>query len=142
VHGVCVAEKGVFRFRLTTDGVAGHASIPSMGDNALLKIAPLLQRMAAGQPSHDLTEGPRALLEGLGVTLDELRERDPALALMVEPMLGVTLTPTRRRSTSSPRAPSCRSTAGCPRASARTSRGGGSRRCWAATATGSSSPST
>ena len=26
-YGVCVAEKGVFRFRLTTDGVAGHASI-------------------------------------------------------------------------------------------------------------------
>jgi acetylornithine deacetylase/succinyl-diaminopimelate desuccinylase-like protein len=95
VHGVCVAEKGVFRFTVTTDGVAGHASIPRMGDNALLKLAPLLERMAARQPGHDLTDGPRALLDGLGVTMDELHERDPQLALLVEPMLGVTLTPTR-----------------------------------------------
>jgi len=95
VHGVCVAEKGVFRFRLRTDGVAGHASIPRIGDNALLKMAPLLQRMAESQPGFDVTDGPRALLDGLGVSFDELRERDPALALLVEPMLGVTLTPTR-----------------------------------------------
>jgi acetylornithine deacetylase/succinyl-diaminopimelate desuccinylase-like protein len=33
-YGVCVAEKGVFRFRLRTAGVAGHASYPKMGDNA------------------------------------------------------------------------------------------------------------
>ncbi len=103
VYGVCVAEKGVFRFRLTTDGVAGHASIPKMGDNALLKMAPLLQRMAERQPDFDLTEGPRALLEALGLApdgdpaaaLERLRERDAALALLVEPMLGVSLAPTR-----------------------------------------------
>jgi acetylornithine deacetylase/succinyl-diaminopimelate desuccinylase-like protein len=95
VYGVCVAEKGVFRFRLTTEGVAGHASLPKMGDNALLKMAPLLQRMAETQPSHDLTEAPRALLDGLGVSFDELRGVDPGLALLVEPMLGVTLAPTR-----------------------------------------------
>ena len=49
-YGVCVAEKGVFRFRLTTEGVAGHASIPKIGDNALLKMAPLLAAMDARQP--------------------------------------------------------------------------------------------
>jgi acetylornithine deacetylase/succinyl-diaminopimelate desuccinylase-like protein len=97
VHGVCVAEKGVFRFRLTTDGVAGHASYPRMGDNALLKMAPMLERMGSRQPGHDLTDGPRALLEGLGVTFEQLQERDPRLAMLVEPMLGVTLTPTRIR---------------------------------------------
>src|ERR671929_899191 len=42
LYGICVAEKGVFRFKLTTDGVAGHASNPNSGDNALLKLAPLL----------------------------------------------------------------------------------------------------
>ena len=102
-YGVCVAEKGVFRFRLTTDGVAGHASIPKIGDNALLKLAPLLQRMADRQPGFDLTDGPRALLEGLGVepdgdpaaALERLRARDAGLALLVEPLLGVTLAPTR-----------------------------------------------
>ncbi|MFP5361780.1 MAG: M20/M25/M40 family metallo-hydrolase [Thermoleophilia bacterium] len=106
LYGVCVAEKGVFRFRVVTDGVAGHASIPKIGDNALLKMAPLLARMGERQPGYDLTEGPRALLEGLGLevnggvgdvrsALERLRANDPGLALLVEPMLGVTLAPTR-----------------------------------------------
>ena len=102
VYGVCVAEKGVFRFKLIADGVAGHASIPKIGDNALLKLAPLIQRMADRQPGFDLTEGPRALLESLGIdpsdpaaALEALRERDAGLAFLVEPMLGVTLAPTR-----------------------------------------------
>ncbi len=94
VYGVCVAEKGVFRFRLRTDGVAGHASIPKIGDNALLKMAPLLQAMGDRQPSFDLTEAPQAMLDGLGLSFEELRERDPILAMLVEPMLGVTLAPT------------------------------------------------
>ena len=102
-YGVCVAEKGVFRFRLTTEGIAGHASIPRIGDNALLKMAPLLERMGSRQPGFDLTDGPRALLEGLGLepngdpagALERLRARDAGLALLVEPLLGVTLAPTR-----------------------------------------------
>ncbi|MGI9098507.1 MAG: M20/M25/M40 family metallo-hydrolase [Solirubrobacteraceae bacterium] len=102
-YGVCIAEKGVFRFSLTTDGVAGHASIPKIGDNALLKMAPLLARMADRQPGFDLTDGPRALLEGLGLepdgdpaaALERLRARDAGLALLVEPLLGVTLAPTK-----------------------------------------------
>jgi acetylornithine deacetylase/succinyl-diaminopimelate desuccinylase-like protein len=92
---VCVAEKGVFRFKLRTRGVAGHASMPKIGDNALLKLAPLLQAMKDRQPAFDITSGPQAMLDGLGVTFDELREQDPLLALIVEPMLGVTLAPTR-----------------------------------------------
>ena len=102
-YGVCVAEKGVFRFRVTTDGIAGHASIPRIGDNALLKMAPLLARMHDRQPGFDLTDGPRALLVGLGLepdgdpaaALERLRARDPGLAMLVEPLLGVTLAPTR-----------------------------------------------
>ena len=104
LYGVCCAEKGVFRFTLTTDGVAGHASIPRMGDNALLKLAPLLQRLGERQPRLDLGDEPRALLSMLsddGGPLDVeaamacLREADPLLALLVEPTLGVSLTPTR-----------------------------------------------
>jgi acetylornithine deacetylase/succinyl-diaminopimelate desuccinylase-like protein len=102
-YGVCVAEKGVFRFRLTTDGIAGHASIPKIGDNALLKMAPLLARMGDRQPGFDLTDAPRALLAGLGLepdgdpaaALERLRARDPGLAMLVEPLLGVTLSPTK-----------------------------------------------
>ncbi len=100
--GVCVAEKGVFRFRVHVDGVAGHASLPKIGDNALLKLAPLLERMGTHSAGFDLTEGPRAMLEGLGfdasdpgAALESLRAKDPALAVLVEPMLGVTVAPTR-----------------------------------------------
>jgi acetylornithine deacetylase/succinyl-diaminopimelate desuccinylase-like protein len=103
LFGVCVAEKGVFRFTIVTDGVAGHASSPNIGDNALLKMAPLLQAMGERQPAFDVTDPPRELLAGLGVPLDgdpegalaTLERRDPVLAGMVAPMLGVTLAPTR-----------------------------------------------
>jgi acetylornithine deacetylase/succinyl-diaminopimelate desuccinylase-like protein len=102
VYGVCVAEKGVFRFTLTTDGIAGHASMPKIGENALLKMVPLLQAIGERQPAFDVTDPPRALLDQLGVPLDgepagaleALRARDPLLAGLVEPMLGVTLAPT------------------------------------------------
>jgi acetylornithine deacetylase/succinyl-diaminopimelate desuccinylase-like protein len=103
VYGVCIAEKGVFRFTVTTDGVAGHASMPRIGDNALLKLAPLLEAMRDRQPAFDVTEAPRLLLAGLGIDTDgdaagalqKLRAADERLAAMVEPMLGVTLAPTR-----------------------------------------------
>jgi acetylornithine deacetylase/succinyl-diaminopimelate desuccinylase-like protein len=101
-YGVCCAEKGVFRFTVTTDGVAGHASMPGMGENALLKMAPVLERLAARQPAYELTEEPRALLRGIGESADDpagsiarLRAADEMLATMFEPMLGVTFTPTR-----------------------------------------------
>jgi acetylornithine deacetylase/succinyl-diaminopimelate desuccinylase-like protein len=101
-YGVCCAEKGVFRFSVITDGVAGHASMPAMGENALLKMAPLLERLGARQPSYTLTEAPRRFLSGIGENPDDpagsvrrLRAADPRLATMFEPMLGVTFTPTR-----------------------------------------------
>ncbi len=101
-YGVCCAEKGVFRFTVTTDGVAAHASMPKLGENALLKLAPLLERLGARQPSYELTDEPRAFLRALGENPDDpagaitrLRAADPRLATMFEPLLGVTFAPTR-----------------------------------------------
>ncbi len=101
LYGVCVAEKGVFRFSLIAEGVAGHASIPRMGDNALLKLAPLLQRLAERQPRFDITPEAAALLRGLegdgehpADALARVAEAVRFLAVLVEPMLGVTVTPT------------------------------------------------
>jgi acetylornithine deacetylase/succinyl-diaminopimelate desuccinylase-like protein len=69
-----------------------------VADNALPKLAPLLQALAERRPAHDVTEAPRALFEAIGVGgLDELRERDPLLAAFVEPMLTVTFAPTMAR---------------------------------------------
>jgi acetylornithine deacetylase/succinyl-diaminopimelate desuccinylase-like protein len=101
-YGVCCAEKGVFRFTLATDGVAGHASMPAMGDNALLKLAPLLARLGERQPSYRIVAEPRAFLEAIGEdpaqperAVANLRAADPLLETMFAPMLGVTFTPTR-----------------------------------------------
>ena len=40
-YGVSLGEKGVFRFKLKARGRAGHGSVPSLGDNALLRLAPV-----------------------------------------------------------------------------------------------------
>jgi acetylornithine deacetylase/succinyl-diaminopimelate desuccinylase-like protein len=104
LYGVCCAEKGVFRFALTTDGIAAHASLPTLGDNALLKMGPLLERFAARQPSYALCDETEALMRALGANPDEpaeavagMRAADPRLAAALEPMLGVTFSPTRIR---------------------------------------------
>jgi acetylornithine deacetylase/succinyl-diaminopimelate desuccinylase-like protein len=97
------AEKGVFRFTLSTDGVAGHASMPRLGDNALLKMAPLLDRLGGPQPDYDLGAEPRAFLEAIGestdgdlhAVLDRIHASEPRLAPLLEPMMGVSLAPTR-----------------------------------------------
>src|SRR3954451_11457478 len=66
LYGVCVAEKGTFRFNVRTSGVAAHASVPGLADNALLKLAPVITRLGEGRPGFDLTEATRALVEALG----------------------------------------------------------------------------
>jgi acetylornithine deacetylase/succinyl-diaminopimelate desuccinylase-like protein len=103
-YGVCCAEKGVFRFTITTSGVAGHASMPKIGENALLKMAPVLERLAARQPAYELTAEPQAFLAALGEdpndpagAVAKLGAADARLVTMFEPMLGVTFTPTRIR---------------------------------------------
>jgi acetylornithine deacetylase/succinyl-diaminopimelate desuccinylase-like protein len=100
-YGVCCGEKGIFRFTLTAHGTAGHASLPKTGDNALLKLGPVLQRLAQAGSSFELTEAPGALLRGLDLdpadpaaALQRIAAVNPALPIVVEPMLGVTLAPT------------------------------------------------
>jgi acetylornithine deacetylase/succinyl-diaminopimelate desuccinylase-like protein len=62
----------------------------------------VLDRFAARQPSYRPTEEPLAFLRGIGEDPEDpasavahLRAADPRLAIMFEPMLGVTFTPTR-----------------------------------------------
>ncbi|MGH2913693.1 MAG: M20/M25/M40 family metallo-hydrolase [Solirubrobacteraceae bacterium] len=100
-YGVCCGEKGIFRFNVTARGAAGHASLPRTGDNALLKLAPVLAALASQPDSFDLTEAPAALLSALeldpadpSAAMARLQSEDPRLRTLVEPMFGVTLTPT------------------------------------------------
>ncbi len=101
-YGVCCAEKGVYRFTVSTSGVAGHASMPKLGENALLKMGPILERFATRQPALQPTAEARAFLRGVGEderdpagALARLGEQDPRLPMMFEPMFGVSFAPTR-----------------------------------------------
>jgi acetylornithine deacetylase/succinyl-diaminopimelate desuccinylase-like protein len=93
-----VAEKGVFRFTLTTHGSAGHASIPRIGDNALSKLAPFIEALSGGRPVVERSAESDALVHALGLDPDtavsELEQADPRLAVLFEPTLGVTFAPT------------------------------------------------
>jgi len=101
VYPVCVAEKGVFRFKLTTEGRAGHASVPRIGDNAIAKLAPVLTALGERRPSLDPTPELEALLQALGLdpsepvaALERVEAGDPRLAVLLEPMLGISMSPT------------------------------------------------
>jgi acetylornithine deacetylase/succinyl-diaminopimelate desuccinylase-like protein len=103
-YTLCVGEKGVFRFNVNTKGRAGHASVPALGDNALLKLAPVLDALREQPEPEPTPEGLEFLSilldeqvgpEGLPDALERLGELDPLLtAFVAEPMLRVTLTPT------------------------------------------------
>jgi acetylornithine deacetylase/succinyl-diaminopimelate desuccinylase-like protein len=102
LYGVCCAEKGTFRLRVRARGVAGHAAVPDTGDNALLKLAPVISRLGERRPGFDVVAEPRALLEALGEdagdpagAVEHVREVEPRLAPMVEATLRVTAAPTR-----------------------------------------------
>jgi acetylornithine deacetylase/succinyl-diaminopimelate desuccinylase-like protein len=102
LYGVGCAEKGTYRFSVRARGAAGHASVPGTGDNALLKLAPVLERLGAGQPDYDVTEQPRAVLAALGEDPDDpagavahVRATEPRLATLLDPVLRVTAVPTR-----------------------------------------------
>jgi acetylornithine deacetylase/succinyl-diaminopimelate desuccinylase-like protein len=106
LYPLCVGEKGIFRFKLRARGVAGHASVPKLGENALVKLAPLIQRLAAQPPLEPTEEGleflgavlgePVLSADGIDRGLQALRAGQPLIAdFLAEPMLGVTFNPTR-----------------------------------------------
>ena len=105
MYTLCIGEKGVFRFRLITHGRAGHASMPGIGDNALLRMVDVLSRLDGRQPPFDSYQAGVACLETLtGVSVDDvsaalaqMREVEPRLADQFESMMRVTLAPTMIR---------------------------------------------
>ncbi|MEA2294849.1 MAG: hypothetical protein QOE86_2488 [Solirubrobacteraceae bacterium] len=102
LYGVCVAEKGTFRFSLTARGTAGHASVPALQDNALLKLAPVVGRLASADVPFDVTDEIRALLRGLGLDPDDpggalarIRDLQPELFPFVHANTRITIAPTQ-----------------------------------------------
>ena len=118
-------REGVFRFTVDTTGAAA-ASTPRIGDNALLKLAPHLSALASARPEPVRQPELDELLAALGLdpadpgAVIELEADSPELAVLLEPMVGVTLTPTMisasEKINGCRRTPGSRSTAGCRRA--------------------------
>jgi acetylornithine deacetylase/succinyl-diaminopimelate desuccinylase-like protein len=116
-YGVSCGEKGIYRFKLTASGVAGHAAWPTLGLNALLQLAPAITALAPGSSGYDVAPVVRALLAAIGLgeegaagdptaagpdaatpdpagALSRLQELNPDLRTLIAPMLGVTFAPT------------------------------------------------
>ncbi len=101
---VSTAEKMSAPFRLTVHGRSGHASMPGIADNALVKAAVLVQALGAYVPPRELIPEVEAFLAAvLGETppleqaLERAREHHPLAAELVEPLLSFTVAPTMAR---------------------------------------------
>jgi len=100
---VCsTAEKMSAPFRLRVLGRSGHASMPGIADNALVKAAPLIEALGAYEPERSLEPEVAAFLEAVTGTapstpeaaLESARATSPLLAELIEPLFAMTLTPT------------------------------------------------
>jgi acetylornithine deacetylase/succinyl-diaminopimelate desuccinylase-like protein len=95
------SEKMSSPFRLTVRGRSGHASMPSIADNALVKAAPLIERLAAVRPEPRIEPEVAAFMRsltgrdvGAGEALELARGIDPLAAELIEPLLSLTIAPT------------------------------------------------
>jgi acetylornithine deacetylase/succinyl-diaminopimelate desuccinylase-like protein len=101
IYECTTAEKKTAPFRIHVRGRSGHASMPGIADNALVKAAVLIERLAGFQPEPQL--GPevegflRAVLGEVPPAVEAV-ERTRALsepgADFVEALLGATFSPT------------------------------------------------
>ena len=101
VYLAATAEKMSAPFTVRVHGRSGHASMPGIADNALVKAARYLEALGAYDPPQELIPEAKGLLEAvLGETppLDEALSRaaalHPLLPALVEPLLAFTLSPT------------------------------------------------
>jgi acetylornithine deacetylase/succinyl-diaminopimelate desuccinylase-like protein len=95
------AEKMSAPFVLRVRGRSGHASMPSIADNALVKAAPLIERLGSFHADPTLipeVEGfLTALLGGVpppGEALPAARAIAPLAGELIEPLLSMTVAPT------------------------------------------------
>jgi acetylornithine deacetylase/succinyl-diaminopimelate desuccinylase-like protein len=99
---VCsTAEKMSAPFRLRVRGRSGHASMPAIADNALVKAAQLVERLGGFRPEPRLQPETEAFLRvvagGTPAAADALeaaRAVHPLAAELIEPLLGPTFAPT------------------------------------------------
>jgi acetylornithine deacetylase/succinyl-diaminopimelate desuccinylase-like protein len=101
VYLCATAEKMSAPFVVRVHGRSGHASMPGIADNALVKAARYVEALGSYVPEPQLIPEARGLLEvvlGEAPPLEEALERayavHPLLAAVVQPLLALTLSPT------------------------------------------------
>jgi acetylornithine deacetylase/succinyl-diaminopimelate desuccinylase-like protein len=95
------AEKMSAPFVLRVHGKSGHASMPGIADNALVKAAPLIERLGEFHDTPRLNPETEGFLEAvLGrvpaaeEALEAAARLDPLAAETLEPLLALTVAPT------------------------------------------------
>ena len=99
---VCsTAEKMSAPFRIIVHGRSGHASRPGMADNALVKAAPIVQRLGVFRDEPEVGPEVGAFLQAVCGEVPQPMEAvsvaravHPLAGDIVEPLLGTTLAPT------------------------------------------------
>lgn len=100
VYLCSAAEKMSSPFRLRVRGRAGHASMPGISDNALVKAARLIERLGGFEQPPRLLPETEAFFAALGGVPGEqalqasVATLEPAVRATVEPMLAFTVSPT------------------------------------------------
>ncbi|GAB3787860.1 M20/M25/M40 family metallo-hydrolase [Nocardioides ungokensis] len=102
VQTIGIGEKGTYPVRVVAVGEAGHASTPSVGDNAVPLLGELLRRVGSGMPApvrSALVDHTLEVLLGEPVTdLDTAVTRaaalHPMLAHSLPALVGTTMAPT------------------------------------------------
>jgi len=101
VYLCATAEKMSAPFKLRVHGRSGHASMPGIADNALVKAARYIEALGAYEPPRQLIPEARGFLEAVLGEMPPLEDAlaragalHPSLPALVEPLLSLTLSPT------------------------------------------------
>jgi acetylornithine deacetylase/succinyl-diaminopimelate desuccinylase-like protein len=99
---LAVGDRGTFPVRVVAVGEAGHASMPSAGDNAVPLLAEILRRVGTGMPRLQgnvyVDDMLRVLVNGFdgdyGRAVATAGALHPALRHLIPALLGTTMAPT------------------------------------------------
>jgi acetylornithine deacetylase/succinyl-diaminopimelate desuccinylase-like protein len=115
IYPIQTAEKGIVWFRIKAKGTPGHGSTPNMADNAIVRINKVIEKLGSYQPPTIYVPTLREFLSEMAradpelqdvfkrllanptkseLILDELAQKDKALAEEIRPRTKTTIAPT------------------------------------------------